>query len=83
MGTSNLNHIGHIVKCDEATYHEWKEEITALLSGLSLGHYLTLELDYSQDETTIKEGNQCHHLLYSTLAKSTQQAAPASCKTCS
>ena len=47
MGTSNLNHIGRIVQCDEATYHEWKEEITALLSGLSLGHYLTLELDYS------------------------------------
>jgi hypothetical protein len=39
MGTSDLDHIGRIVKCDALTYHEWKEEITALLSGLLLGHY--------------------------------------------
>lgn len=80
MGTSGLDHIGRIVACNAATYHEWKEEIAALLSGLSLGQYLTQEIDYNEDnELTIKESNRCHYLLYSTLAM-TQQAAPAKCK---
>jgi hypothetical protein len=65
MGTLDLDHIGRIIK--HANYHEWKEEKTALLSGFSRGHYLTQEIDYNEDnESTIKEGNRCHYLLYST-----------------
>lgn len=82
MGASGLDHIGRIVACNAATYHEWKEEIAALLSGLSLGQYLTQEIDYNEDnELTIKESNRCHYLLYSTLAM-TQQAAPAKSLRC-
>ena len=81
MGTTDIGLVDEIIKCDAATFFKWRKQITALLAGLSLGQCLTYQLDFtSETEAVIKDGNQCHHLVYSTLARSTQQATPISAK---
>lgn len=40
MGTKDYDLARGIVKCDAATYFEWREQLTALLAGLSLGQYV-------------------------------------------
>jgi hypothetical protein len=44
MGTLDLDQIKKVVKCDTAIYPEWKEQVTVLLSGLSLGQYLIVTM---------------------------------------
>ena len=81
MGTTDINLVKGITRCDAATFFKWQEQITALLAGLSLGQYLTYQLDFtSKTETVIKEGNRCHYLVWATLARSTQQATPLPAK---
>ena len=54
---------------------------TALLAGLSLGQYLTYQLDFaSETEAVIKQSKRCHYIVYSTLALSTKQSTPISAR---
>jgi hypothetical protein len=71
LGTSDLDLVKGVVRCDAATFHEWKlhfhewkEQISSLLAGLSLGHYLTTAIDFATEkDNTICKGNRAHYLV--------------------
>jgi hypothetical protein len=58
MGASDLELVKGIVKCNASTYFEWKEQITALLAGLSFGPYLNIKIDFAYaEQSEVAAGN--------------------------
>jgi hypothetical protein len=56
MGMLGLDQNKKIVKCDAASYYELKDQAMALLSGLSLGQYLSTAINLDEEEdNTVKE----------------------------